>query len=159
MLSSAQRLHRRSVTVVGASQHPSCAWVHSEVEHAVQHLAAADSDLAIAIVQGHDGVDLRDLDQTTAAVGDALPIRHLASPANDQAIVESVELQGLVRSLQVVTHQVHVAVPGWRSSVGCGITGRWLLSAVSIPFSVVYWRCLQVTCCGHAGSASVYPSN
>jgi uncharacterized membrane protein YccC len=97
-------------TLEGPSHRASYAGVRSEVEDAVQQLAAAFSALATAIAQGHDGLDLRALDQATAAVGDKLTGRQQVSPAPAQDIADTFELKGIARALQVVTQRVHTAV-------------------------------------------------
>ena len=96
-------------TLEDSSRHSSYAWVQVEVEDAVQQLAAAASELATAIAQGHEGVDLRALDQATAAVDDKLPGQQQVSQTSTQECAEVFELQGIARALQVVTRQVHGA--------------------------------------------------
>ena len=96
-------------TLEGPSHHSSYARVRAEVEDAVQQLAAAATELATAIMQGHEGVDLRALDQATAAVGDKLTGRQQGSQASAQDCAEVFDLQSIARALQVVTRQVHGA--------------------------------------------------
>jgi uncharacterized membrane protein YccC len=96
-------------TLEGPSHHSSYAWVQVEVEDAVQQLAAAAFELATAIVQGYEGVDLRALDQATTAVDDKLTGRQQGSQTSTQECAEVFELQGIARALQVVTRQVHGA--------------------------------------------------
>ena len=113
----------------------------------MQQLAAAATELATAIMQGHEGVDLRALDQATAAVDDKLTGQQQVSQTSTQECAEVFELQGIAQALQVVTRQVHGAadilarvdrprdgavrrgledrqgLPAWTSSpVGCRIT-------------------------------------
>jgi uncharacterized membrane protein YccC len=97
-------------TLEEPSHHAYYARVRGEVEDAVQQLAAAATKLATAIVQGHDGVDLRALDQATAAVGDKLTGRQQVPPASAQDLAEAFDLQSIARALQVVTWHVHAAV-------------------------------------------------
>jgi uncharacterized membrane protein YccC len=97
-------------TLEGPSHRAYYARVRAEVEDAVRQLAAAATELATAIVQGHEGVDLRALDQATAAVGDKLTGQQQVSPTSAQDLAEIFELQSTARALQVVIRHVHAAV-------------------------------------------------
>jgi uncharacterized membrane protein YccC len=97
-------------TLEEPSHHAYYARVRTEVEDTVQQLAAAAAKLATAIVQGHDGVDLRALDQATAALGDKLTARQQVSSASAQDLAGVIELQSTARALQGVTQHVHAAV-------------------------------------------------
>jgi uncharacterized membrane protein YccC len=94
----------------GPSQRASFAGLEAEVDDAVQQLATAFSALATAIVRGHAGMDLRALDQATAAVGDKLTGRQPVSPAPAPDMTDMFELKDIARALQVVTQRVHTAV-------------------------------------------------
>jgi uncharacterized membrane protein YccC len=83
--------------------------VRAEVEDAVQQLAAAATELATAIMQGDEGVDLRALDQATAAVDGTLTRRQQVSQPSTQACAKVFDLQSIAPALQVVTRQVHGA--------------------------------------------------
>jgi uncharacterized membrane protein YccC len=92
-------------TLEGPSHRAYYARVRAEVEDAVRQLAAAATELATAIMQGHDGVDLRALDQAVAAVGERMTGLQQVSQASARDLAENT-----ARALQVVNKYVHAAV-------------------------------------------------
>ncbi len=96
-------------TLEGPFRHTDDVRIRAQIEAAVQQLAAAVATLATAIVQEHDGLDLKALDQATAAVDAMLTGRQQVSQASSQDRAEVLDLQTIVRALQVVTRQVHAA--------------------------------------------------
>jgi uncharacterized membrane protein YccC len=84
--------------------HAHDARVRADVEDTVQHLVAAVTELATATRQGHDGVDLRALDQAVAAVGERITRLQQDSQASAQDLVEN-----SARALQVVNKYVRAA--------------------------------------------------
>jgi uncharacterized membrane protein YccC len=84
--------------------------VPAEVEDTVRELAAVVAELATAIMQGHDGVDLRSLDQAAAAVGDRMAALQQRIQASAQGSAEIFDLQNTAHALQVVHKHVHAAV-------------------------------------------------
>jgi uncharacterized membrane protein YccC len=97
-------------TLEGRSRHSPYVRMRAEVEATVQQLAAAATELATAIMQAHGGVDLRALDQATAAVDDKLTGRQQVSQTSTQDCAEVSDLHSIARALQIVTRQVHGAV-------------------------------------------------
>lgn len=96
-------------TLEGLSHDTYYARVRAEVEDAVQQLAAAATELATAIMQGHEDVDLRALDQATAAVDGQLTGRQQVSQTSTQECTKVFDLRNIASALQVVTRQVHGA--------------------------------------------------
>jgi uncharacterized membrane protein YccC len=91
-------------TLEESVHHSHDARVRAEVEDIVQHLVAAVAELATATRQGHDGVDLRALDQAVAAVGERITRLQQDSQAPAQDMVEN-----SARALQVVNKHVRAA--------------------------------------------------
>jgi uncharacterized membrane protein YccC len=114
LLHSASSIFDAAIALAETLERPShrtCyARVRAEVEDTVQQLAAAAIELATAIMQGHDGVDLRALDQATAAVGDRMTALQQSLQTSAQDFAEVVDLQSIAQALQVVTRHVHAAV-------------------------------------------------
>jgi uncharacterized membrane protein YccC len=84
--------------------HSHDARVRAEVEDTVEHLVAAVAELATATRQGHDGVDLRALDQAVAAVDAKITGLQQDSQASARDLVED-----SARALQVVNKYVRTA--------------------------------------------------
>jgi uncharacterized membrane protein YccC len=97
-------------TLEAAARHPHYARVRAEVEDTVQRLAAAVAELATAIRQGHDRMDLMALYQATAAVGDKVTGLQRVPQVPAEDFAEIFDLQNTARALQMVTKQVHAAV-------------------------------------------------
>ena len=113
-------------TLEEPSHHAYYARVRGEVEDAVQQLAAAATELATAIMQGHDGVDLRALDQATAAVGDRMTALQQSLQASAQDFAEVFDLQSIARALQVVTRSCarrrgHSCTSRWSADDGAAL--------------------------------------
>ena len=89
--------------------HADDARVQAKIKDAVQQLAAAAAVLSTAIIQGHDGADLRELDQATAAVDHKVTGQQQVPHPSAQDRVEVFDLQSIARALQMVTRQVHAA--------------------------------------------------
>jgi uncharacterized membrane protein YccC len=96
-------------TLDGPSHDTYYARVRAEVEDAVQQLAAVATELATAIMQGREGVDLRALDQATAAVDGKLTRRQQGPETSTPDCAKVFDLQSIASALQVVTRQVHGA--------------------------------------------------
>lgn len=111
-------------TLEEPSHHAYYARVRGEVEGTVQQLAAAATALATAIRQGHDGVDLRALDQATAAVGDRMTALQQSLQASAQDFAEVFDLQSTAQALQVVTRYVHAAADILARVGGLQMTAR-----------------------------------
>jgi hypothetical protein len=99
-------------TLQGRSHHSSYGWAGVEVAGAVQQLATAASGMAMAIAQGHQGVNLQALDQAMAAVDDQLTGRQQVSETSTPEPAKVCDLQGIARALQVVARQIHSAADG-----------------------------------------------
>ncbi len=97
-------------TLEAAAHQPHYALVRAAIEDTVQQLATAAFELATAIMQGHDRVDLTALDRTAAAIDDRVTgLRRVPLlPAADFA--EVFDLQSIARALQVVAKHVHAAL-------------------------------------------------
>jgi FUSC-like inner membrane protein yccS len=111
-------------TLEAVSHQPQYALVRAEIEDAVQQLAAAVTELATAIMQGHDRVDLRALEQAAAAMADKMTgLQGVPqAPAKDFAALAS--LQTTMRALQAATKEVHTAVDVLARHSGMQLTER-----------------------------------
>jgi uncharacterized membrane protein YccC len=92
-----------------ASRHPHYAQMRVEIDHAVHQLAATVTELAMAIAQAHDRLDLGALDQAMMAVSNrvnTLP-RLPQHPAEDATDV--IDLDSIAGVLQAVSAHVHTA--------------------------------------------------
>ena len=96
-------------TLEGPFHHAHDARGRAKIEGAVQQLAATVAALATAIMQEHDGLDLKALDQATVAVDHELTGRQQVVQAAAQDHAEVFDLKSIARALQVVTRQVHTA--------------------------------------------------